>query len=196
RGHALRSLAGPCARGRHVLHALLPRAAGPARRRGVPQPFLPSRRRARDRRAPEAAARDRSRRNDRRRPRDVPHRRGSLRLRGRADDASGRSLRDEPDAGEARPDPRGARMSGEAFLTRNFGRSDSHTIRAYVETGGYQGWAKARSMEPTAIVDEVKRANLRSLGGAGFTTGTKWSFLPTIHTGPVVLVVTAASGCP
>jgi len=73
-------------------------------------------------------------------------------------------------------------MSGEAILMRNFGRSDSHTIRAYVETGGYQGWAKARSMEPTAIVNEVKRANLRRLGGAGFPTRTKWSFIQSNHT--------------
>jgi len=87
-------------------------------------------------------------------------------------------------------------MSGEAILTRNFGRSDSHTIRAYVETGGYQGWAKAKSMEPTAIVDEVKRANLRGLGGAGFPTGTKWSFIPKNHTGPVYLVINADEGEP
>jgi NADH-quinone oxidoreductase subunit F len=87
-------------------------------------------------------------------------------------------------------------MSGEAILTRNFGRSDSHTIRAYVDTGGYRGWAKARSMEPAAIVDEVKKANLRGLGGAGFPTGTKWSFIPKNHTGPVYLVINADEGEP
>src|SRR5438132_11211477 len=51
-------------------------------------------------------------------------------------------------------------------------------------------------MEPTAIVDEVKRANLRGLGGAGFPTGTKWSFIPKNHTGPVYLVIKADEGEP
>jgi NADH-quinone oxidoreductase subunit F len=87
-------------------------------------------------------------------------------------------------------------MTGEAILTRNFARSDSHTLRAYVETGGYQAWAKAQAMEPAALVDEVKRANLRGLGGAGFPTGTKWSFIPKNHAGPVYLVINADEGEP
>ena len=87
-------------------------------------------------------------------------------------------------------------MTGETILTRNFERSDSHTLRAYVETGGYRAWAKAQAMEPAAIVDEVKRANLRGLGGAGFPTGTKWSFIPNNHAGPVYLVINADEGEP
>jgi NADH-quinone oxidoreductase subunit F len=87
-------------------------------------------------------------------------------------------------------------MSGEAILTRNFARSDSHTLSAYRETGGYQAWAKAQAMEPTAILEEVKRSNLRGLGGAGFPTGTKWSFIPKSHTGPVYLVINADEGEP
>jgi len=87
-------------------------------------------------------------------------------------------------------------MSGEAILTRNFARSDSHTLGVYRETGGYQAWAKAQAMEPTAILDEVKRSNLRGLGGAGFPTGTKWSFIPKNHPGPVYLVINADEGEP
>jgi len=87
-------------------------------------------------------------------------------------------------------------VTGETILTRNFERSDSHTLRAYVETGGYRAWAKAQAMEPAAIVDEVKRANLRGLGGAGFPTGTKWSFIPNNHAGPVYLVINADEGEP
>ena len=87
-------------------------------------------------------------------------------------------------------------MSGEAILTRNFARSDSHTLSAYRETGGYQAWVKAQAMEPAAILEEVKRSNLRGLGGAGFPTGTKWSFIPKSHTGPVYLVINADEGEP
>src|SRR5437879_5296904 len=87
-------------------------------------------------------------------------------------------------------------MSAEAILTRTFGRSDSHTLGVYRETGGYQAWAKAQAMEPTAILEEVKRSNLRGLGGAGFPTGTKWSFIPKNHPGPIYLVINADEGEP
>lgn len=87
-------------------------------------------------------------------------------------------------------------MTGEKILTRNFHRPDSHTLKAYVETGGYQAWARAQAMEPAAIVEEVKKSNLRGLGGAGFPTGMKWSFIPKGHTGPVYLVINADEGEP
>jgi len=87
-------------------------------------------------------------------------------------------------------------VTDETILMRNFERSDSHTLHAYVETGGYQAWAKAQAMAPAAIVEEVKAANLRGLGGAGFPTGTKWSFIPKNHAGPVYLVINADEGEP
>jgi NADH-quinone oxidoreductase subunit F len=84
----------------------------------------------------------------------------------------------------------------EIVLMRNFSNPDSHTLNAYRASGGYAAWDKARAMEPTAITEEVKKANLRGLGGAGFPTGTKWSFIPKAHTGPVYLVVNADEGEP
>ena len=87
-------------------------------------------------------------------------------------------------------------MTAERILTRNFDRSDAHTLRRYRETGGYTAIEKARAMEPAAIVEEVRQANLRGLGGAGFPTGVKWSFIPKGHTGPVYLVVNADEGEP
>src|SRR4029434_8066326 len=33
-------------------------------------------------------------------------------------------------------------------------------------------------MEPKAVTAEVKASNLRGRGGAGFSTGSKWSFVP------------------
>ncbi|HZO38289.1 MAG TPA: NADH-quinone oxidoreductase subunit NuoF [Methylomirabilota bacterium] len=84
----------------------------------------------------------------------------------------------------------------EIVLMRNFSNPDSHTLAAYRAGGGYAAWDKARQMEPAAITEEVKKANLRGLGGAGFPTGTKWSFIPKNHTGPVYLVVNADEGEP
>ena len=48
----------------------------------------------------------------------------------------------------------------------------------YVNTGGYAGLRKAVTMSPDAVVEEVKKSQLRGRGGAGFPTGLKWTFLP------------------
>jgi NADH-quinone oxidoreductase subunit F len=87
-------------------------------------------------------------------------------------------------------------VTSEKLLTRSFGRTDSHTLEGYRAEGGYTAWAKAQTMEPAGITEEVKKANLRGLGGAGFPTGLKWSFIPKGHTGPVYLVINADEGEP
>jgi NADH-quinone oxidoreductase subunit F len=87
-------------------------------------------------------------------------------------------------------------VTGEKILTRNFERPDSHTLAAYRQAGGYTALERARQMAPAEIVEEVKKSNLRGLGGAGFPTGAKWSFIPRDHTGPVYLVVNADEGEP
>ena len=84
----------------------------------------------------------------------------------------------------------------ETVLMRNFDRANSHTLDVYRAAGGYGAWDKAQTMEPAAITEEVKKSNLRGLGGAGFPTGMKWSFIPKGHTGPVYLVVNADEGEP
>jgi NADH-quinone oxidoreductase subunit F len=84
----------------------------------------------------------------------------------------------------------------ETVLMRNFSNPDSHTLAAYRAGGGYAAWDKARQMEPAAITEEVKKSNLRGLGGAGFPTGTKWSFIPRGSAAPKYLVVNADEGEP
>ncbi len=52
-------------------------------------------------------------------------------------------------------------------------------FKAYARAGGYEAVKKAvGKMEPTALTQMVKDANLRGRGGAGFNTGVKWSFVP------------------
>jgi NADH-quinone oxidoreductase subunit F len=84
----------------------------------------------------------------------------------------------------------------ERILSRNFDRPDAHTLAGYQATGGYTAFRRARDLGPEAIAAEVKKANLRGLGGAGFPTGTKWGFIPSARTGPVYLVVNADEGEP
>ncbi len=64
-------------------------------------------------------------------------------------------------------------------LTGNF-RPDKNavSISEYERAGGYQGLRKALAMEPAEVTELVKRSSLRGRGGAGFPTGTKWSFVP------------------
>ena len=64
------------------------------------------------------------------------------------------------------------------IVTKNFGVADSHKLSVYQQRGGGQAFRKALTMQPAALVDEVKKSNLRGRGGAGFPTGMKWSFIP------------------
>jgi NADH-quinone oxidoreductase subunit F len=53
------------------------------------------------------------------------------------------------------------------------------TFEEYERAGGYRSVRKALSaMSPQDVQEEVKNANLRGRGGAGFPTGLKWSFAP------------------
>ena len=54
------------------------------------------------------------------------------------------------------------------------GRLDPTSIDDYIALGGYSGLARALEMGSTAVLEEVKRANLRGRGGAGFPAGRKW----------------------
>ena len=60
------------------------------------------------------------------------------------------------------------------LILRNCGYIDPGNISHYIASGGYSSLAKALKMEPTAIVEEVKKSGLRGRGGAGFPTGVKW----------------------
>lgn len=69
-------------------------------------------------------------------------------------------------------------MAFEPILLRNRGIEGSTTLGVYEKRGGYQAVRKALKMTPDEVVEEVKKANLRGRGGAGFPAGMKWSFLP------------------
>jgi len=64
-------------------------------------------------------------------------------------------------------------------ISRRFGIPNSRKIDVYRQNDGYKALEKAvKEMTPEAIIDEVKKSNLRGRGGAGFPTGMKWSFVP------------------
>jgi NADH-quinone oxidoreductase subunit F len=109
---------------------------------------------------------------------------------------------DEPQAGA--PAARIVRGGVESFvstdgpvLSTRLKDTEGTWLESYVAGGGYLAAQKAlSSMTPTQIIDEVSRANLRGLGGAGFPTGRKWSFIPKASPKPSYLVVNADEGEP
>jgi NADH-quinone oxidoreductase subunit F len=77
----------------------------------------------------------------------------------------------------------------EPVLTARWGNPDAVTMDGYEKTGGYAALHKALGMTPDAVIDEVKASGLRGRGGAGFPTGTKWSFIPQNTGKPVYVTV-------
>ncbi len=85
----------------------------------------------------------------------------------------------------------------EPVLSRRFTMRDSEIIETYVRDDGYQAARKATTeMTPQQVIDEVTKSNLRGLGGAGFPTGKKWSFIPKDSAKPKYVVVNADEGEP
>lgn len=64
------------------------------------------------------------------------------------------------------------------LLTEHYDKDEYRTIKGYVKHDGYNVLKKALKMKPEEIIAAVKESGLRGRGGAGFSTGMKWSFLP------------------
>ncbi|MBI2418432.1 MAG: NADH-quinone oxidoreductase subunit NuoF [Ignavibacteriales bacterium] len=53
-----------------------------------------------------------------------------------------------------------------------------HNLDVYLANGGYTAVKKAYAQTTDDIIDQVKKSGLRGRGGAAFSTGLKWSFMP------------------
>ena len=66
-------------------------------------------------------------------------------------------------------------LKGQERLTfARCGVIDPLSLDDYLAHGGYRGLARALTLGPAAIVEEVVKSGLRGRGGAGFPTGIKW----------------------
>jgi len=61
----------------------------------------------------------------------------------------------------------------------------------YVKSGGYAALKKALEMKPEEIIKTMIDSGLRGRGGAGFSAGQKWSFIPKEKKGPHYMAVNA-----
>ncbi|KAB7760477.1 NADH-quinone oxidoreductase subunit NuoF [Mycolicibacterium mucogenicum] len=76
-------------------------------------------------------------------------------------------------------------------LSRHWDQPQSWTLQSYVRQGGYQALRAVLRMQPAEVIALVKDSGLRGRGGAGFPTGTKWSFISPDDGRPHYLVVNA-----
>lgn len=76
----------------------------------------------------------------------------------------------------------------EPVLLRNRSVTNSTQLKVYESNGGYAGARKALKMSSGEVIEEVKNANLRGRGGAGFPAGVKWGFLPKDRTRTLLCV--------
>jgi len=74
---------------------------------------------------------------------------------------------------------------------------DSRSIDDYLAIGGYTALVKALfEMGPEAVLDEVKKSNIRGRGGAGFPAGRKWEGSRNAPDEPKYVLVNADEGDP
>ena len=103
----------------------------------------------------------------------------------------------EPGTPESTPEPDPFICSDGPVLSTRFKDPEGTWLEACVAEDGYVAARKAlTSMTPAQVIEEVTRAKLRGLGGAGFPAGRKWSFVPKETTKPKYLVVNADEGEP
>ena len=79
----------------------------------------------------------------------------------------------------------------EPVLLRNVNSPKPVGIDAYNDGKGYEALKKALDMKPAEVIEIVKSSGLRGRGGAGFSTGTKWSFIPADYPGARYLACNA-----
>lgn len=65
------------------------------------------------------------------------------------------------------------------FRTKEADAAMPYSFETYKKLGGYEQWQKAlkKDITPEQVIDALKTSGLRGRGGAGFSTGMKWSFI-------------------
>lgn len=74
------------------------------------------------------------------------------------------------------------------IISQRFGKGAA-SIEKYLQLDGYKAVQQALKMKPEDIINEVKASALRGRGGAGFSTGMKWSFVPKESAKPKYVLV-------
>jgi NADH:ubiquinone oxidoreductase subunit F (NADH-binding)/(2Fe-2S) ferredoxin/NAD-dependent dihydropyrimidine dehydrogenase PreA subunit len=82
-------------------------------------------------------------------------------------------------------------------VLKNCGLINPEDIGDYIANDGYQALAKVfNEMTPESVIDLMKASGLRGRGGAGFSTGLKWSFAAPNKADQKYIVCNADEGDP
>ena len=82
------------------------------------------------------------------------------------------------------------------LVSEFFDKPEAYKLSEYEKLGGYKSLEKVFGMQPDDVIEFVKNSGLRGRGGAGFSTGMKWSFVPKSKEKPKYLCVNADEGEP
>ncbi len=82
------------------------------------------------------------------------------------------------------------------IVLQNCGVIDPLSLADYEARGGYQALRKALEMKREEIIAVVKDSGLRGRGGAGFSTGLKWTFAAAAKSDKKYVVCNADEGDP
>lgn len=81
-------------------------------------------------------------------------------------------------------------------VLKDVGIIDPLSLKEYKAAGGYEGLARALTMTPDEIIDEVEKSGLRGKGGAGFPAGRKWRSAASYDVWPKYIVCNGDEGDP
>ena len=80
---------------------------------------------------------------------------------------------------------------------RNTGLIDPMNIEEYIAVNGYMALGKVlNELKPFEVIELIKESGLRGRGGAGFSTGLKWSFTAKAKGLPKYVLCNADEGDP
>jgi len=82
------------------------------------------------------------------------------------------------------------------IVLRNCGVINPSSFDHYLARGGYKGLERAFTMTPEDVIEEMKKSGLRGRGGAGFSTGMKWSFARASKADEKYIICNADEGDP
>lgn len=82
-------------------------------------------------------------------------------------------------------------------LLNLIGEINPTSIDDYIARGGYEALKRVvTSMKPEAVIEEMKKSNLRGRGGAAFPTGIKWEATRNASGEPKTIICNADEGEP
>lgn len=82
-------------------------------------------------------------------------------------------------------------LKKEDRIFTNLHGEQSHDLKSSKKRGDWDNTRGLLNKGREWIIEEVKKSGLRGRGGAGFSTGTKWSFMPKESKKPSYLIVNA-----